>query len=103
MLNNVYDWSVKWQLGINYSKCHILHLGSKNSNSNYFINGCKIDSGIVVTDLGVQVDSNLRFNYHLFQSRLHSRICMLFHEFVSRDPELLVKAYKMYVRPLLDY
>ena len=104
-LNNLYAWSVKWQLGINYSKCHILHLGSKNSNSNYFINGFKIDSGTVVTDLGIQVDSNLRFNCHINNicSRAHSRICMLFRGFVSRDPELLIKAYKIYVRPLLEY
>ena len=29
-LNNLYQWSIKWQLNINYTKCHILHLGAKN-------------------------------------------------------------------------
>ena len=46
MLNNLHAWSVKNQL-----KCHILHLGSKNSNCDYFINGFKIDSGTIVTVL----------------------------------------------------
>jgi len=104
-LNNLYQWSLKWQMNINFAKCHILHLGTKNSMTDYFINGFKVISECVVTDLGVQVDSNLRFNNHINSicAKAYSRIRMLFRGFVSRNPELLVKAYKIYVLPLLEY
>ena len=71
----------------------------------YYINGFKLSSERTVTDLGVQVDSNLRFNNHinLICSKAYSRIRMLFRGFTSRNAELLVKAYKIYVLPLLEY
>ena len=102
-LNNLYQWSIKWQLNINFTECHILHLGTKNPMLDYDINGFKLSSERIVTDLGVQVDSNLRFNNHINSicSKAYSRIRMLFRGFVSRNPELLVKAYKIYVLPLL--
>jgi len=104
-LNNLYQWSIKWQLNINFNKCHILHLGAKNPMLDYYINGFKLSSERIVTDLGVQIDSNMRFNNHINSicSKAYSRIRMLFRGFASCNPELLVKAYKVYVLPLLEY
>jgi hypothetical protein len=64
-----------------------------------------LSSDRTVTDLGVQDDSNLRFNNHinLICSKAYSRIRMIFRGFASRNAELLVKAYKVYVLPLLEY
>ena len=42
-LNNLVSWAAKWQLKINYQKCHIIHFGYKNLNFNYF------DKNIITT------------------------------------------------------
>ena len=39
----------------------------------------------------------------LICSKAYSTIGLLFRGFVSRDPSVLVKAYKVYVRPILEY
>jgi hypothetical protein len=105
VLDRLHSWSVEWQLSINYSKCRVLHMGSKNGNADYFINGTRLMSENNVNDLGVLTDSDLRFNEHINRicTRAHSRVSLLFRGFVSRDPHILVKAYKVYVRPLLEY
>ena len=28
-LNNLLEWSKKWQLNINFDKCHVIHIGKK--------------------------------------------------------------------------
>ena len=34
-LNELVKWAHKWQLKINFDKCHVIHLGSKNYNFIY--------------------------------------------------------------------
>ena len=40
-------------------ECHILHLGSKNNNYNYSLNGKPLESIQVERDLGILVDAKL--------------------------------------------
>ena len=62
---------------------------------------------VSVSDLGVLMDSNLRLNEHNFInnvcSRAHYRVSLLFRGFISRDIRTITNAYKIYVRPLLEY
>ena len=37
-LDNLVEWSNKWQLGFNETKCKSLHLGSSNQRLNYQMN-----------------------------------------------------------------
>ena len=71
----------------------------------YFINGTRLVSDGAVNDLGVLIDPALRFNDHISQicNKARSRIGLLFRGFLSRDRPTLVRAYKIYVRPLLEY
>jgi len=58
-----------------------------------------------VRDLGVTVDSHLKFDVHMNQivTRAH-RLASLIHKcFASKDPPTLVHAFTSYVRPLLEY
>ena len=63
-LDMLYEWSKTWLLGFNVSKCYHLHLGSSHCYGNYFINGTIISSVCFVRDLGVNVDSLLKFHTH---------------------------------------
>jgi hypothetical protein len=109
-LHNAVDdlvaWADQWQLSINISKCHVLHLGRINPRNMYFVNNSRIpDQCDCVTDLGVEVDNGLKFNKHISNiiTKANQRIAVLFRGFVSRNPELLVKAYVTFVRPVLEY
>ena len=95
----------KWQLNINVTKCNILHLGKKNPKFSYFINNNIIHAADHVRDLGVEIDSNLVFNYHInnILTKAYQRIAVLFKGFVFRDSRLLTKAYVVFVRPILEY
>ena len=50
-------------------------------------------------------DRALRYSDHISAvcSKARSRIGLLFRGFVSRDRTTMVKAYKVYVRPILEY
>jgi len=56
-------------------------------------------------NLGVIVDSHLKFDMHInhIVTRAH-RLASLIHEyFISRDPSTEMRAFVIYVRPLLEY
>ena len=36
---NLFAWSVKWQLKFNVSKCFIFHLGPEHSYGDYYLDG----------------------------------------------------------------
>ena len=50
-------------------------------------------------------DNNLRFNkhYRLMASKANHRASLILRTFLSRQPNLLFKAFTVYVRPLLEY
>jgi hypothetical protein len=94
-----------WQLNINFSKCNVLHVGRTNKKYSYIIKGHEIPSSDCVKDLGIYVDSNLKFDQHVSRivSKAYSRIACLLHGFISRDSNLLKKAYVTFIRPMLEY
>ena len=56
---------------------------------------------LVVCDLGVDVDSSLKFDGHInhIVAKAYSRICILFRGFFSRDIAFLRKAYTVTLDP----
>ena len=66
------------------------------------------DAVSVVTcfkDLGVLIDDDITFKKHIdnIVSRSSSRAALIHKCFISKDVDTLVRAYKTYVRPILDY
>jgi hypothetical protein len=51
------------------------------------------------------VDSCLDYNKHIAHivHTGHTRANLILKAFISRDPEVLVKAFNTYVRPILEY
>jgi len=56
-------------------------------------------------DLGILVSNNLCPSAHIndIVAKAHKRAYMIQRAFVSRNIDLLVRAYLVYVRPLLEY
>jgi len=63
-INDLFTWSVKWQLKSNVSKCFIFHLGPDHPFGNYYLDGIQVSPTNIVKDLGVTINSLLKFYEH---------------------------------------
>ena len=104
-LDLIYQWSTKWQLTISHSKCNILHLGNSEPILNFFISGIPILKASHTTDLGVLFDPDLKFKTHITDivKRAKQRASLIHRCFISRDIKNLIRSFKTYVRPLVEY
>jgi hypothetical protein len=105
VLSNLLVWSKDWQLEVNVSKSHVLHLHKNNPLMEYYFDGNLIESRDLVTDIGVDIDPVLHFDKHIDRivAKAYSRIGLLFRGFVSRNLHVFRQAYITYIRPLLEY
>ena len=67
-LNNLVNWGAKWQLKINYQKCHIIHFGCKNLDFNYYFDNNSIGPTTSHCEkiLDVIIDNELSFKEHIY-------------------------------------
>ena len=56
-------------------------------------------------DLGVNIDNKLKFADHInsIVTKANQRKSLILRCFLSRNPTTLVQAFKVYIRPLLEY
>ena len=90
------------------NKCHTLRIINKTShevNQCYVLENVNIAWCSEVSDLGILIDHKLLFNQHIahivHKARIRARLIL--RSFVSRDCNILTKAFVTYVRPLLEY
>ena len=74
-------------------------------NEQFSIGNQTLQSPVSVTDLGIITDSSLKFNSHIdnIVAKAHLRASLIHKCFVSKHPALLTCAFKVYVRPLVEY
>ena len=104
-LDLIHQWSALWQLTISYSKCNILFLGKSDSTLNFSISGNLLHTTIYCTDLGIQFDPDLKYKNHISDmvKRAKKRSSLIHRCFISRNIKHLIRAFKTYVRPLVEY
>jgi hypothetical protein len=105
-LTRLVSWSEKWQLPISLKKSNVLYLGKSNPKYQYSLNMHILeDAGTSCKDLGVFISNDLSNKVHCNNIVAKaSRIANMIHRcFISKDIELRVKAFKTYVRPILEY
>ena len=105
VLSNLLVWSKDWQLEVNVSKSHVLHLHKHNPLMDYYFDGNLMESCDLVNDIGVDVDLFLHFDKHIDRivAKAYSRIGILFRGFASRNLHVFRQAYITYIRPILEY
>ena len=102
-------WADKLLLKINKTKCKVLHIGVKNVNGRYYLNGLglrhEIESTGLERDLGILVDRNLKFDSHMAQvvSKSNQILGLINRSFVYKDIYTVKKLYLALVRPHLEY
>lgn len=104
-LDKISSWCNEWQLKVATQKCNVLYIGKNNPKHKYFINNSVLTSVTEIRDLGVLINDNLSFSSHCtFIMKKSLKVSGLIRKsFTSRDPNLLLQAFKTYVRPILEY
>lgn len=104
-ISEVVEWAKSHQLPLAGSKTKVLHLGKNNKKASYFIEGQRIVQATEVKDLGFIITENLEFDNHCndVAAKASRRVCNLFRSLSTNEEQTFLRAYKMYVRPLLEY
>ena len=103
-LQKIYEWCQKWGLSLAASKTVVLHLGKYNPNFQYTLNGMPLVAQKEVRDLGITISNNLSMDSHVKKivRSAKQKIYLLFKILKTNDPEILIKAYNSYVRPIVE-
>ena len=104
-LDSLHNWSLEWQMEFNADKCSIIHLGHNNLQYNYSLGDKDLNNSICERDLGVLVDSNLKFSEHCNSviKQANSTLGLIKRTIKNKDKYVISTLYKALVRPKLDY
>jgi ribonuclease P/MRP protein subunit RPP40 len=104
-LDNVCDWAHKWSLLFSLDKCQYIQIGYADPSIAYKLGNYTVKLCDSVNDLNVLVQSNLKFSSHCasIASKANARAKLILKCFLSRKPVNFIRAFKVYVHPLLEY
>ena len=104
-LNIIHTWSTLWQLRISHPMCSISNIGPHQQNNSFQMDQNEIKEVDHVCDLVVTIDSKVELKIHInvIVSKASQRKSLIFRRVLSRNQLNLVRAFKIYVRPLLEY
>ena len=104
-IDALFEWSKLWLLSFNISKCKHLRIGQQSHSSSYTLDGTTIDSVVNMRDLGVIIDSELKFHSHTNSaaSKANRILSFISKSFINLSSDMLPILYKSLVRPLLEY
>ena len=99
------DWSKKWQMEFNVSKCKVLHVGANNPKTQYLVDGHCLKSVQEEKDLGVVVSADLKSsrNCHAAYCKANQVLGMMKRTITNKGQGILLPLYKSLVRPLVEY
>ena len=101
--------SRSWNLKLNPSKCAVIKFGSRSTaddvNSGYSLEGEPLKLVKSHRDLGVIVDSSLKFHTHVSTvvRKASGLANQLLRSTVCRSTEFMVTLFVSHVRPIIDY
>ena len=101
--------ATSWGLKLNTSKCVVLRFRRNFShnweNQIYTINGSPIVEKEAHRDLGILVDSSLKFHDHIRETVLKANgtSINLLKSTVCRSPKFMTTLFVAHIRPILDF
>ena len=104
-VDNISRWAADWKMEINPLKSKIMHLGKKNPNLPYVINGTEIKTVKIEKDIGFWVNDDLSSVTHVHKARARAlgEIARIKRNFTFIDKKAFCVLYNQRVRPHLDY
>ena len=103
-INIVDDWSKMWQLPLAPKKCQVLYLGRQNPKFNYKLDGKTLKKTKEVEDLGFIINEKLDFSKYIGRpvNKARKRTFTIFRTMKTKKMKVLLRAYTMYVRSILE-
>jgi len=85
--------------------CFPLHIGKHNDKKEYKLLDNILESYQNIRDLGIIIDKGLSFDDHINKiiRNAYFKIYQLLRILKTRDSDTLLRAYKAYIRPQLEY
>jgi hypothetical protein len=110
-LNSVYTVSSSWNLKLNPSKCVVMRFCRGSwwqegvEQSQYYLGDSLLPFVNSHRDLGVLVDTKLRFHLHVKQvvGKAAALANSLLRSTVCRSAEFMISLFVSHIRPILDY
>ncbi|CAI2737970.1 unnamed protein product, partial [Dicrocoelium dendriticum] len=104
-LDQLHEWSIKWELPVNRDKCAVLPMGGTEPYGAYHIGGFLLRNTTHERDLGVIVTSDLRTTQDTLKKVATGRrlVGALRRSFARMTPEIFRPLFTSYVRPVLEY
>ena len=109
ILSELSAWASTWQLPISCGKSNWMFIANRSclaeGMENFSLAGSALLEVHELKDLGVLFDSKLSFTSHITYiiGRAKQRLFLLNKSFVSKEPSLLIRAFIVYIRPMLEY
>ena len=104
-LDLILDWASLWQLQVSVTKCSILNVGNVSANIDFHIHDTVLKCSDKCRDLGITITRDLSPSAHISEmaAKAHRRANSILRCFVSKDVRLLMRAFIVYVRPIVEY
>jgi hypothetical protein len=108
-LRRLQQWSDTWLLRFNAGKCKVMHLGSQNPKLSYVMaegdDVRTLEITEVEKDLGVYVDSRLKFSDHIEQcvNKSNKLLGLIRRSYEYLDGPTLTQLFTSLIRPHLEY
>ena len=101
----VSDWADENSLVLNHDKCIVMHFGHNNPCYQYFIQDKILNTSNAHTDLGIMVDSTLKFHQHadFIVSKVFKKAHFILKCFSRLCPSSFTLLYTTFLRPVLEY
>jgi ribonuclease P/MRP protein subunit RPP40 len=103
-LDRIYDWALKWELKFSYEKCQYLQLGFTNPHISHHLGSYTVKPCESLCDLGVNIQSSLKPSLHcsIIAKKANIRAKLTLKCFLSHNYSNYMRAFKCYVRPVLE-
>ena len=109
-IDSLSDWSDKWLLKFNTSKCGVMHLGYNNPKQDYNMRDNSneyqgLEETKIEKDLGVHIDNKLTFHQHVNNAvnKANRILGIIKRTFANRSTGIMKRLYTTLVRPALEY
>ena len=86
-LVSIEQWARDWQLKLNPIKSSVMHFGTRNPNSLYYIDNTPLIGSESIRDLGLCYDSKLSFTCYIdsIVTKAYQRINLIFRAFHTKN------------------
>ena len=104
-LDSIFNWANLWQMELNPDKTKLLTIGNCKVRNDYVLNGNVIERVSFMNDVGVIVQSDLKFTRHCANvvKKAYFIIRNIFTAMKHHNHDFYKKMYICYVRPVLEY